>query len=222
MKKENLAERIADRLNTMITIEEKFLPGDRIPNEYELAKELDVSRTTIREAIKILVSKQILEIKRGRGTYVLSKKEPKGEFDSLLDSNVSIKDLYEIRLIFEPKAAYFATERANDLEIKHILEVGRIIETKIQENQDRTEEEFTFHRLIAKATHNEFMNQLLPIIHQGIGKGVLLSANHPKALESTLQDHRMLMEFLELRNPEGAGQAMKIHILHAMIHLGMQ
>lgn len=54
----------------MIVVEKKYLPGDKLPNEIELSKELGVSRITLREAIRILVTRHVLEIKRGKGTFV--------------------------------------------------------------------------------------------------------------------------------------------------------
>ena len=65
-----LSESVADDIRTMITIEKRFRPGDKIPNENELSRELDVSRTTLREAVRILITNGVLEIRRGLGTYV--------------------------------------------------------------------------------------------------------------------------------------------------------
>ena len=70
-----------------------------------------------------------------------------------------------------------------------------------------------------RQTHNEFMNQLMPILFQAISKGVTLSEQSDKAIDDTLNDHRTIMEFLQQRNAEGAKNAMKIHILHAIKEL---
>lgn len=61
----------------------------------------------------------------------------------------------------------------------------------------------------------------MPILYQAISKGVYLSLQSDKAIEDTLSDHRMIMEFLEQRNAEGAKNAMKIHMMHAMKELGL-
>ena len=61
-----LSDNIAEDILSMITIEERFLPGDKLPNEIELSEELQISRTTLREAIRILVTNGVLEIKRGK------------------------------------------------------------------------------------------------------------------------------------------------------------
>ena len=215
-----LSQSIADTLISMITIEKRFAAGDKLPNENELAAELSVSRTTIREAIKTLAARDIVEIQRGRGTFVtkgaLAQKQ---EMEQLTAIKVNAKDLYEMRLIFEPEAAYLAAERGTETEIRRILEYGRKVEEQIRAEQDRTENEQAFHKAIAQATHNEFMNQLMPILFQAISKGVTLSEQSDKAIDDTLNDHRTIMEFLQQRNAEGAKNAMKIHILHAIKEL---
>lgn len=217
-----LSQSVADNILSMITIEKRFSVGDKLPNELDLSEELNVSRTTLREAIRILVALDILEIQRGKGTYVKENAFKKQQdLEQLSNIKVNAKDLYEMRLIFEPEAAYYAALRATDSEIKRILEFGRKVEKEISNHQDRTDDEHSFHKAIAQATHNEFMNKLMPILYQAISKGVYLSLQSDKAIEDTINDHRMIMEFLEQRNAEGAKNAMKIHIMHAMKELGL-
>ena len=100
-------------------------------------------------------------------------------------------DLYEMRLIFEPEAAYLAAVRGTDGEIRRILECGRRIEEAIRDGSDRTQQEQAFHKSIAQATHNEFMNKLMPILYQAISKGVALSAQGGQAVQDTVADHRL-------------------------------
>ena len=217
-----LSQSIADTLLSMITIEKRFSAGDKLPNENELSEELNVSRTTLREAIRILVAYNVLEIQRGKGTFVTQAAfEQQSNFGQLADIKVNAKDLYEMRLIFEPEAAYLAAIRGTDAEIKRILDLGEKIEQEIKSGQDRTDNEHLFHKAIAQATHNEFMNQLMPILYQAIAKGVTLSTMSQKAVTDTVGDHRMIMDFLEQRNAEGAKNAMKIHIMHAIRELGL-
>lgn len=217
-----LSQSVADNILSMITIEKRFSVGDKLPNELDLSEELNVSRTTLREAIRILVALDILEIQRGKGTYVKENAFKKQQdLEQLSNIKVNAKDLYEMRLIFEPEAAYYAALRATDSEIKRITEFGKKVEKEISNHQDRTDDEHSFHKAIAQATHNEFMNKLMPILYQAISKGVYLSLQSDKAIEDTINDHRMIMEFLEQRNAEGAKNAMKIHIMHAMKELGL-
>lgn len=220
-----LSEHIAEDILSMITIEKRFSPGDQLPNENELSAELNISRTTLREAIRILVTNGFVEIKRGKGTFVkeaFDVNQTTQSLSTLSSATINAKDLYEIRLIFEPEAAYYATIRASDGELKRILKYGKLIEQKIKLNKDRTEVEQKFHKAIAKATHNEFIDKLMPVIFQAIDQGVKLSRQNERAAKDTLHDHQMIMDFLEARNPEGARSAMKIHILHAIKDLGIE
>ena len=225
MKKEKrLSDAVADDFLTMITIEKRFLPGDKLPNENELSEALEISRTTLREAIRILATNGILEIQRGRGTYVSKNLDVESAraLEPLVAAKMSARDIYEMRLIFEPEAAYLAAQRATELERKRIVSLGKQVEAKILAGADRTTVEQAFHKSIAKATHNEFMTQLMPVIYKGIDKGVVLSVNNPQVIQSTLADHRLIMDFLECGNAEGARNAMRIHILHAIDQMGLK
>ena len=223
MKNKMLSQSVADNILSMITIEKRFSVGDKLPNELDLSEELNVSRTTLREAVRILVAYDILEIQRGKGTFVTENAfKQSQELAPLSDIKVNARDLYEMRLIFEPEAAYFAAQRGTDAEIKRILDYGNKIEDEILNHKDRTDNERAFHKAIAQATHNEFMNKLMPILYQAISKGVVLSSQSSKAIKDTVTDHRMIMDFLEQRNAEGAKNAMKIHIMHAMKELDIQ
>ena len=222
MKSKMLSQSVADNILSMIIVEKRFSVGDKLPNELELSEELNVSRTTLREAIRILVAYDILEIRRGKGTYVTHKAlEQPQDLEQLSSIKVNARDLYEMRLIFEPEAAYLAAQRGTDAEIKRILDYGKRIENEIKNGEDRTKDEHAFHKAIAQATHNEFMNKLMPILYQAISKGVVLSVQSEKAINDTIGDHRMIMGFLEQRNAEGARNAMKIHIMHAMKELNI-
>ena len=137
MKNKMLSQSVADNILAMITIEKRYSVGDKLPNELELSEELNVSRTTLREAIRILVAYEILEIRRGRGTYVTQKaQEQPQDLEQLSTVKVNAKDLYEMRLIFEPEAAYLAAERGTDAEIKRILDYGKRIEDEIKSGKD--------------------------------------------------------------------------------------
>jgi len=222
-KGKNLSQSIADDILAMINIDKKFAIGDKLPNENELSKQLQVSRTTLREGIRILVTHNILEIKRGRGTFVANHDKLNGNFglEEFSTFKTNVKDLYEMRLIFEPQTAYYAAKRATDKELERILHYGRLEEENILNKVDRTEAEQAFHKSIAKATHNEFMNKLMPILYKAIDKGVILSYENETIIRDTLNDHHMIMEFLEARDAEGAKTAMKLHILRAMKGLGI-
>ena len=209
-----LADSIAQTILKMIEVENRFSIGDKLPNENELAKELGVSRSTLREAIKILTTNGVLEIKRGKGTFVTNntiiESGDIGEIASGLD------DLFEMRLMFEPDCAYYAAQRATDEEIAIICKYGEAVEKKILSGEDRTYEEQKFHESIANATHNSFVKQFMPIIFNAIKKGVVVMQKDKDVSKDNMQDDRLIMEFIKKRNPEGARTAMRLHIIHAI------
>ena len=94
--------------------ERQFTPGSKLPNENELSEALHVSRTTLREAISFLVAQGVLEIRRGKGTFV-TEDLPASAVDltalSNLRSRVRARDLFEMRLIFEPATVALACHR---------------------------------------------------------------------------------------------------------------
>ncbi|MDP4090162.1 MAG: FadR/GntR family transcriptional regulator [Bacillota bacterium] len=223
-KEKILAESVADDILAMITIDKRFATGDKLPNENELSSELGISRTTLREAIRILVAHNVLEIRRGKGTFIADNNDLNESFGLGVLSNVrlNLKDLYEIRLIFEPKIAYYAAKRGTDKEIERIIHYGKLEEGMILKQEDRTEVEQAFHNSIATASHNEFINKLMPIIYNAINKGVILSNDNPVMIQDTINDHRMIMDFISSRDALGAETAMKLHIIHAMRGFGIE
>lgn len=212
-----LADSTAQRIIKMIDEENRFSAGDKLPNENDLSEELGVSRSTLREAIKILTTNGIVEIKRGKGTFVTTNTIINS--GNLNDISSGIEDLFEMRLMFEPECAYLAAERATDEEIEAICYYGEEIEKKILSGEDRTAEEQKFHESIANATHNSFVKQFMPIIFNAIKKGVAVLTKDHDVSENNLKDDRLIMEFIKKRNPEGARTAMKLHIIHAIERL---
>ena len=224
MKKQNLSQRTAEQLYNQIVAEGQLKPGDKLPNEVELSRQLGVSRATLREAIRDLTVQGILEVRRGKGTFV-SRQAGEVEdfgFDRLGRIKGQLRDLFELRSIFEPKAAALACRRATEKELADILDKGRAVEQCIRAGQDRTQTDRAFHTAIVRAAHNEFMARLLPIINRAV-EGAISSGGHGEELaQVTLRDHALLLEFLAKRDPEGAEHAMAIHMRHAMDEMGLE
>ncbi|MFR2017745.1 MAG: FadR/GntR family transcriptional regulator [Eubacterium sp.] len=208
-----LSDITAKKIKSMIENEHRFSVGDKLPNENDFAAELGISRSTLREAVRILTLGGILEIKRGKGTFVTSnttiESNDLGEISSGLD------DLFEMRLMFEPDCAYCATA-CNRQRAAIICRYGEAVEAKIKSGEDRTYEEQKFHESIANATHNAFVKQFMPIIFNAIKNGVIVMQKDENINKNNLNDDRLIMDFLKARNAEGARTAMRLHILHAM------
>ena len=213
-----LSLRAADAITAMLS-EGRFQPGDKLPGEIELAAELKISRTTLREAIRVLTTRGVLEVKRGVGTYVTRSEHIHADYDLLKIQNtrVSLKDLYEMRLMFEPQAAYYACLRASEEELSAILRYGQELEGIVLARDSRWDEfEQKFHNSIAAAAHNQFITSLFPTFNRAIRQGVSLANESPAVADHTLGDHRLIMDYLKLRNPIGARAAMHVHMLNTM------
>ena len=117
--KKPLGAQIEDELMKYI-LQEPVEPGQKIPNEFELAERFGVGRSTIREAVKGLVSRGILEVRRGSGTYVISTntldEDPLG-FGKMEDKYKMALDLFEVRLMIEPEIAAIACRNADEDEL---------------------------------------------------------------------------------------------------------
>ena len=212
-----LSEKVADQILKMITLEKRFNLGDKLPNENELAEELGVSRTTLREAVKFLIAHNVLEIRRGKGTFVANNKELNedygfSELDNLL---LGAMDLFEMRIMFEPSMARYAVERATDEDVAEIVRLGEILKKPITDPHARTEYDQEFHFAIARATKNEFVVKILSIIYAGIEVERVFSLVTKEVNQYTVVDHTLIMEFIKSRDAAGAEAAMRMHILHA-------
>ncbi len=223
MQKENLSQRTAETLKKMIIEDHIYNYGEKLPNENELSQKLGISRTTLREAIRTLISMGVLEVKRGKGTYVaeqIDQYTDNIELNDFLKKKVTLRDLYETRMIFEPEAASLACKRATDEEVKEILRLGEICQRELKKDpcgKKRIESESAFHGAILKASHNEFLGQFLPILTNTIQKTIELNFNLEIIAEEAYKDHIMIMKFLEMRDVVGVKSAVTIHLHHAVL-----
>lgn len=218
MEKKSLSQQTAERLYTMIVVERRLAPGEKLPNEVELSKDLGVSRTTLREALHALASRKVLEVRRGRGTFVSPQVEHINDygFSDLDQVRGELRDLFELRTIFEPSAARLACRRATPEEMAEILARGEAVDQCIRAGQDRTEADREFHAAIVRATHNSFMMRLLPMINQAVATAVVTGRHKDQLAEDTRRDHALLMDFFRKRDADGAAHAMAIHMHHSI------
>ena len=216
-KKTKLSEQTSDRLYEMIVDEQRYAPGSKLPNENELSRNLQVSRTTLREAISFLVAQGVLEIRRGKGTFVAEELPAAGlDLTSLagLRSRVRAKDLFEMRLIFEPATVALACQRGTDEELRQIQKKAERVERIAAEGGDWPLADQEFHWAIIKASHNEYMRRLYPIINSAVNEILQLSQNRQHMQDIALNDNRLILEFLLKRYEAGARHAMSIHMKH--------
>ena len=129
---------------------------------------------------------------------------------------MQLRDLFELRRIFEPEVARLACRRATPEELAEIVARGEAVNRCILAGEDRTQADQDFHTAIVRAAHNEFFSRLMPVISQAVS-GAITSGGHARELaEDTLRDHALLLDFFRKRDEAGAGYAMAIHMRHAV------
>lgn len=218
----SLAERTAGKIFDMIATEQLFSEGDKLPNENVLSHSLGVSRITLREAIRILAAQGVLEVRRGLGTFI-SEGASMGGFGihKLEKFRIRLKDLFEVRLMFEPETAALACARASEADIAHIAELSGQVETLIREGKPWTDTDSLFHTALLTSARNEFMAQLIPLINRAIKDVWLLYGSDPNLAEFTVRDNRLIVEMLQNRDATGVRHAVSIHIRHTIHALEM-
>lgn len=210
-----LSEQAANEIMDMIFIQHRFHPGDKLPNEMDLSEELGISRITLREAIRILCTRGLVEIRSGRGTYVISN-DPALRADPCTGerelTDASPRDLMEFRLALEPAAAYYAAHRADEQELQHMDALLEQMEKLSAQGQSVIQAERDFHCTIASAGHNPLFGQLMPVLQHSIQE-----YNSPSRERTGvfLRDYREIVRHIRNRNAEAARAAMFSLILLA-------
>lgn len=214
VENKSLGEATSERIITYIT-QNKLEVGEKLPNEFELGELLGVGRSTIREAIKILTSKNILEIKRGAGTFVSQKQgipdDPLG-LALLSDKKQLAKDLLEVRFMIEPEIASLAAVNATDEQIEEILRWCDVVEESIRKGENHMDKDIQFHTSIARASGNSVVSNLVPIIHSAIT--IFVDVTNSALRQETIETHREVAEAIMNRNPHAARDAMVLHLTY--------
>ena len=214
---QRLTDQTADRLLHMIDSNPAYPPGAKLPNEPRLCQLFGVSRTTLREAVRSLAAQGYVEVRRGSGTFVLDRSPaPDIGLQRLECLRTRLRDLFEIRMMLEPQAARLACLRGTDEELQEIARRAECVAQAIREGKNFSQPEETFHQAFVAATHNPFMEQLLPIIHNALHEAWAALDVESLLAQPTLQDNELLMGFLRQRDEEGVQYAMAAHIRHTI------
>lgn len=209
-----LAEQVADGIMNLIQ-ETPYKAGDKLPTEKELCESTGAGRNTVREALKILASRNVLEIRQGAGTFVSEKQgipdDPLG-FSMVNDHVKLTKDLLQVRIMLEPQIAALAAQCAKEHEIRELEEILEEMEAAMKKREDYSELDTKFHTKIAQCTHNIVMENLLPVI----GKGVAVFAKEVAQTEydRTWISHRKIFCCIRDHKPFEAEMEMQYHLLY--------
>lgn len=192
-------------------------PGDRLPSERELQEQFSVSRTSIREALRVLEALGFVTVQPGVGAFVtdhdVSADLPRMWTKWMAEHQDLVNDLLEIREALEPKAASLAATKISDARVQALFEtLGRM--EQCAENGDidgAVQADIDFHDLISKATRNHFLIQLNDSINYALIESRYAYFQNPQNILSSCQQHRFVAEALRRREPEEAAQAMLQH-----------
>ena len=219
IRRDRLYEQVTEQLQDLI-VSESLRPGDKLPGERELAERLGVSRTVIREAIRVLNVRGLVEVKPGCGTYIqeLSPKDalaPIELFLKMRQTPDSINNLYEVRRMIEVEIAGLAAERATkDDHVAMEAAIQGMLD-HLDDPEQYTHHDLAFHEAVAAATHNDLFRVLLSPIANLWLEVVLISVQVPGASRDGVRYHRQILAWIRERNPERARQAMRAHIHHS-------
>lgn len=209
---------ISKKLKEMI-LEKGLKPGERLPSEGELITMYGVGRSTVREAVKLLIADNIVEIHRGKGTFITEspgvKNDPLGL--DFANQNKLLQNLLESRMLIEPQIAKLAAQRATS---ENLYKLGQAIERMEAAEQSDTLEypvcDVEFHTVVAECTQNDVLQRILPLICESIREGYLETMNVPGTHRRAIEAHIRIFEAIRNKDAEEAAEQTRLHILQAM------
>lgn len=212
--KKTLGQKTEDRLMKYI-LDRQIEIGEKIPNEFELAEFFKVGRSTIREAVKGLVSRGVLEVRRGDGTYVISTVYMENDvlgFGQIKDRYQLALDLFDVRLMIEPEIVMWACRKATKEEIRHLQTLCEEVEMLYKQGHDHIYKDIEFHSYLAKLSGNMVVERLLPVINTSVV--TFANITYRSLMRETLETHRAVVEAVERRDAVGAKCAMSMHLTY--------
>ena len=209
-----LSSKLSEELLNYIR-SENLKPGDRLPNESILAKKMGVGRSSIREAMKLLASRNIGTIRQGSGTYISQTPgmvdDPLG-FSFIADKQKLAQDSLEVRFLLEPAIASLAAQNASEEDIALLRRLCQEVEDLVQLGQDHTQKDIEFHTAIALSSKNVVVPRLIPVINSAIPLLIELTGNTLK--QETIDTHRALTDAIAAHNAAAAHDAMYLHLVY--------
>ncbi len=211
-----LPEEIAGRLLALIR-DQELRPGDRLPAERDLARRLGVSRPVLREALRALSLMKVVDIRQGTGTYVTSL-EPKqliSHLDFAFSSDeTALTKVFEARRVVETGNVRFAARRLSDAGLDELGELLAQLVAAVDDPERFSEVDIAFHDAICAAADNFMLAQFMTIVDT-LGKVSRQRTGGLREIrETTVSDHRRIVDALRARDPDAAERAMRGHLDH--------
>ena len=211
---QSLPDQVAEQISKLI-IERHLSAGEQLPNEFELAEQLNIGRGSVREAVKILAARNVLELRRGKGTFIAKNTgmvdDPFG-FAYLEDEYRLAQELFAIRQRMEPWIASIAAERATAEDIVDLRRLQHNVEDMIRRGEYYLYEDQHLHARIADCTGNRVLPMMIPVITYSVHLfGALTKMS---LLQETIDTHAQIVDAIEAHDPDAARAAMEEHLRH--------
>jgi GntR family transcriptional repressor for pyruvate dehydrogenase complex len=208
-----LSDKVADMMLETI-LSRKLQVGDRLPSERELGEQFGVSRTVVREAVRALVAKGVIEVRSGSGLRVAAVGAAAvSESMSLYlrGGALDFEKVHEVRALLEVHIAGVAAERGTDDDVARLRAVHERMQHESDDVEAAARDDLEFHRMIARATQNDLYLLLMDSIGAAlidIRRENLGSGSTPM----TLEQHEVVLERIAAHDPGGAREAMATHL----------
>jgi len=210
-----LYEQIVQQIEESI-LEGRLKPGDQLPAERELAQQFGVSRTAVREAVKALREKGLVEAYTGRGTFVTDGTSQAIRQSLDLMAKIGQPDgsthLAEVRAILEPEIAALAATRAEEQHIATMREACAVMERTKHDPDAFIEADLDFHLSLAEAAANPIILSLIDSIVGLLREQRMRIFNVDGGPERGQFHHKRILEAMERRDPKMAREAMQAHL----------
>jgi len=206
---EDIIQQIIDNIE-----EKKLLIGDRLPPERDLAEQLGVSRSTLREAFRVLEQQDIIVTKPGGGRYIVGLPKQYDKQALLEDlEKAAIWDLLETRETLENRIVELACERATEQDLINIREA----ETFLTDSEKSSilalgDADYAFHLAVAEAAQNVVFTSFIRINLELLARIRAKTLHAPEQVAQLIREHQTIREAIEVRDKEAAKLAQTIHI----------
>jgi GntR family transcriptional repressor for pyruvate dehydrogenase complex len=213
------AEEVISQLREMIHRGE-LRPGDRLPPERDLARLLGVSRPTLRAGIRSLAAVGVLESRQGAGTFVVKSEGPPSLDSSPLRLMASLHgftsdEMFEARRSLEMAVAGLAAERATGDQMAAMAEEITEMYASLDDPEQFLVHDMRFHQTVAAASGNRILTSLMNMVATILLDVRSKTVKHAKDLKESAEMHRQIYRAIRERNPEGARNAMRDHLVLA-------
>lgn len=215
-RNDKLSNQVADYLQQSI-LSKSLKPGERLPTERELGDQFQVSRTVIREAIRILEARGLLDTQSGSGTYV---KALQGEdvvnslslYLSSQDQSYSLDAIMEVRRVLELQVVKLAAERATQEDIANLEHICTQMEQTKNDTPTFSRWDIAFHQTLAQSCHNDLFEILIEPLHEIMVELIFTGSIAPGAVEEACKFHTDILGAIKINDADLSVQLMQAHL----------